>query len=225
MAIGNFSVGTIDLTSVDEKTGLNNTANVYFVPGLGRELSIAELVIAICLDRAAGIESDVVSLMTQMSENTKRLEDLTWIENLLAGYADTGMSAKKVDGGPDYALYACEWYSLIGADPSKLPEGCVGYANFSTDGSKIGRWTDWLQKVQDIEPFPVGLQWENYTADAIDKICNAIETKLDALNTTSQETLIKLQSLTNKRDQTYDLITAMTKNTLTAAQSISSNMR
>ena len=224
MAIGNFSVGTIDLTSVNEKTGLNNTANVYFVPGLGRELSIAELVIAICLDRAADIEAKVVDVMEQMSESTKKIEDLTWVENILVGFIDTGMSAKKVDGGPDFELYACEWYSLIGADPSKLPEGCWGYANVTPDGG-FGRWTDWLVNVCDVEfPFD-GLTWKNYTADEIDKICSAIETKLDALNTTSQETLIQLQSLTNKRDQTYDLITAMTKNTLTAAQSIGSNMR
>ena len=214
MSLGAFSVSTINLTSKDLVTGLNNTANVYFVPGLGRELSIAELVIAICLDRAASLESDVVGIMEEMSATTKDIEELTRVEGILTKYVDSGITRASGDDPP----WACDWGGIL-ENESQLPAGC-GWR-----GPGWNHWTDWVRDMCKLDSFPIPIQKENFSADEVDKACSVIETRLDALNTTSQETLIKLQSLTNKRDQTYDLITAMTKNTLTAAQSIGSNMR
>ena len=37
-------------------------------------------------------------------------------------------------------------------------------------------------------------------------VISTLEDKMDSLNTISQDTLIDLQSLTAKRDQTYDLV-------------------
>ena len=37
-------------------------------------------------------------------------------------------------------------------------------------------------------------------------VISVLEDKMDSLNTISQDTLINLQSLTAKRDQTYDLV-------------------
>ena len=42
-------------------------------------------------------------------------------------------------------------------------------------------------------------------------LCTAIESKMDSLNSFSQEKMIQLQSETNKRDQAYDIITNVLK--------------
>ena len=222
--IENITVDTFDLSSTDEMTGLRNTAKVYWVDGINRPLPLAQLVMAICLERAASKENDVVVLMNKITSTTKKIEELSWIENILVGFADSGIPCKKIDGGPDYELYACEWYSIIGADPSKLPEGCWGYANVTPKGG-IGRWTEWLQNVHGINPFPVDLKAKTYSAADVNKVLDAIDTKLDSLNTTSQKDMILLQSETTKRDQTYDLITAMVKSISGANASIAASMR
>ena len=214
MAIGEFKVGSIDLSSIDENTGLKNTASIYYVPGIGRELSIAELVIAICLDRAADLESKVVGIMESMSQNTKLIEELTRVEGILTKYVGSGITRASGDNPP----WACDWGGILDNE-SQLPAGC-GWR-----GPGWNRWTEWVKDMCKLDTFPIVTNKENYSADEVDKACSAIETRLDSLNTTSQKTLIELQSLTNKRDQTYDLITAMTKSTLTAAQSIGANMR
>lgn len=250
MAVGNFTVGSIDLSSIDENTGLKNTANVYFVPGIGRELSIAELVIAICLDRAADLEAEVVGIMESMSQNTKLIEGLLAVENFLVDKKLNGVDAWRPNTTENY-YWAQDWAALFQTtDKNKMV--IDGYGNIpdkylsanglraKTDGA-MG-WIDFLNK-----EFGVGTEtsaaeyfnilnerikahnndwsWAYFSSDEMSSILGLIDSRLDSLNTTSQKTLIELQSLTNKRDQTYDLITAMTKNSLTAAQSIGANMR
>lgn len=224
--IGPFSVGTIDLSSYDDVTGLKNTANVYYVEGIARPLSLAQLVMAVCLERAATKESKVVELMNTLANTTKAIEQLSWLENILVGFSDTGIPklAKDKRPGLPYDLHACEWYSILASD-QEPPEGCYGYANQAPPGQgDKGRWTNWLESLG-VKPFPVGTMSETYSAADVSKILDAIETRLDSLNTTSQKDMIMLQSETTKRDQTYDLITVMVKSIGGASTSISSSMR
>lgn len=212
MSLGAFSVSTINLTSKDLVTGLNNTANVYWVEGINRELSIAELVIAICLNRASEVEAQVVGLMESMSETTRALEELTHVESLLVAKQESGINGKGIGG----SSLACHWGAIV-ADLGEIPSGC----------SATGSWVDYVndKEIRDAAVLASDFAGATATSSQVENAINAIESRLDALNTISQETLIKLQSLTNKRDQTYDLITAMTKSTLTAGTSISANMR
>ena len=205
MALPNFTVGTINLTSYDEVTGLRNTANVYRVQGIDRELSAAQLVMALCLNRATEIEAQIVSLMEEMAGTTRLIEALSTFESKLVDLQDTGASGRK--------------FSDIGYTAADtLPEGMTLSSDWANDWLWPG--TDPSQYVVDMPKNFV----ESSTA-SIQALITNVETRLDSLNTNSQEKMIQLQSLTNKRDQTYDLITAMVKSMYTAENAIGANLR
>ena len=60
-------------------------------------------------------------------------------------------------------------------------------------------------------------------ADSTD-LLTAIEAKMDAKNTFSQQTMIELQSLTAKRDQSYDMISNVLKSLSTVMTANVNNM-
>ena len=224
--IGDFIVDTIDLSSRNDVTGLKNTANVYWVEGIDRPLPLAQLVMAICFERAAAKEQEVVKLMNTLANTTKMIEELSNYENLIVKHCD-GWTNGKVDG-TDY--WPWDWAMLVESkDDSKRPAGTSDRA----DGGGGKSWIDYFNKTYfnpDGKNPSAELKLSDFnkatwTADDVGKILDAIETKLDSLNTTSQKDMIKLQSETTKRDQTYDLITAMVKSIGGVNSSISSSMR
>ena len=83
MAIG---VDRIYLSMQDTDTGEYLTANVYTVEGVTnvdgspRRLSIGQLVMALCLQRAAALEADIVDKMNHLEDITEKLELMTQIE-------------------------------------------------------------------------------------------------------------------------------------------------
>lgn len=115
--------------------------NVKGADGTTRTLSMAGLVMALCLARATALESGIIEIMQTMERTTEQLENLTRIEEALIG--NTGL----------------------------------------TNGDRA-----FLDNL--------GVSPHNVTA---------IEAKMDSLNSFSQETMIELQSQTNKRDQAYDM--------------------
>lgn len=58
----------------------------------------------------------------------------------------------------------------------------------------------------------------------VDAIIDNIEAKLDTMNTTSQEQMITLQSQTNKRDQSYEMISNVLKSMYTVMSGIVNNV-
>ena len=169
MAIG---VDQIYLTMANPDTGEYLKANVYTVDGVYeadgvtlRRLSIGQLVMALCLQRAAELESDIVKKMGELEDISEMLELMTEIENNVLE-TDVNMSSATVKyKGEDYTYYK------------------------------------FLTEVMEMENVPTG------TANAkSDEFISALESKMDEYNTFSQQTMIMLQSQTNKRDQTYDLI-------------------
>ena len=58
----------------------------------------------------------------------------------------------------------------------------------------------------------------------VDTIIDNIEAKLDTMNTTSQEQMITLQSQTNKRDQSYEMISNVLKSMYTVMSGIVNNV-
>ena len=220
--IGDFIVDTIDLSSRNDVTGLKNTANVYWVEGIDRPLPLAQLVMAICFERAAAKEQEVVKLMNTLANTTKMIEELAWFENLFVEFADKGIYRAGVTTTDPNPIWGCDWGKILKSE-TDLPEGCIWRGG---EDGKYGRWTDWLVAKFEIKTYPSGSQrQENYTPEEVNKVLDSIETKLDSLNTTSQKDMIKLQSETTKRDQTYDLITAMVKSIGGVNSSISSSMR
>ena len=186
--MNSFTVSTIDLSMCDPETGNPITANVYKVDGIARELSISELVMAICLSRATELEGRIVARMEVMGRTTVNIETLTTIQSQLAKLMLEGKEELK-----DIKINVIrpQWYD----DSGKLvPSG---------DLTSFGQLSTFLTQV-------VGLTLGK-DVQKIDDVVASISTKIDSLNTTNQKDLISLQSDTNKRDQSYELITNMLK--------------
>lgn len=188
-----FTIENLDLSMRDPETGNIVTANIYRVPGIERDLSMQQLVMAICLQKAADLEAEIVEIMNNMSTTTTTIENLSTLESKLV--VIDAASVSPTFGG-------ISWMSDLPKEPS-------GYDTIEK------KWTDWAKSPS------IGVKEGTDRASWISNI----ETRLDALNTTSQKSMIELQSKTNKRDQAYDLITAMVKSIGTSTNAIASNMR
>ena len=94
-----FGTVEFDLSMIDQETGRYLTARAYTVEGitdangLPRELSIGQLVMAICLDRASKLEAGIIKLMEKMNATSEQLAGMTKIEEeLLAATAANPLS-------------------------------------------------------------------------------------------------------------------------------------
>ena len=226
-----ISVSTFQLSSKDND-GNANTARVYQVEGVGgagnpRYLPIAQMVMAVCFARAAEKEAEVVKLMNTLANTSAIIEELSRYENLIVEHSE-GWTVGEVDGEKDF--WPHDWAMLVNStDPSKRPAGTQARAVQGADYTWIAYFNKNFfnpdGKTPDAE-LSVEEFWKStWSAADVDKILEAIETKLDSLNTTSQKDMIALQSETTKRDQTYDLISAMVKSISTGNTSIGSNLR
>ena len=190
MAIG---IDTFDLSMTSPDTGRYLTANFYTVDGVTnadgslRQLSIGQLVMAICLNRASKLETDIIALMEEMNSTSLKLGRMTDIEKTVLEYGcymnDTSKNGIVWEG----TNYTCRDFlvNIVGMDSSSVPTGQVTAAN-----------TDFI---------------------------TALESKMDELNTFSQQKMIELQSLTNKRDQSYDMISNVLKSLNTTLTGIVNN--
>ena len=190
-----MAIGTVefDLSMVSPQSGEFLTARAYTVEGVEnadgslRQLSIGQLVMAICLNRASKLEADIIALMEEMSATSAQLAALTDIENdILDGGANmNNINTSHVTyDGQDYTFYDF-LVNVMGFSPSDVPTGFV-------DGSN----TD---------------------------LITLIESKMDEKNSFSQQKMIELQSLTNKRDQSYDMISNILKSLNTTMTGIVNN--
>ena len=190
MAIG---IDTFDLSMVNPDTGRYLTANVYTVDGVTnadgslRELSIGQLVMAICLQRASELETSIIALMEEMNATSAKLAAMTQIEEDIldggANMANASTSSVAYDGTTynfrDFLV------NVVGMSSSEVPSG---FADASS--------TDFI---------------------------TALEAKMDEMNSFSQQKMIELQSLTNKRDQSYDMISNVLKSLNTTMTGIVNN--
>ena len=178
-----MAIGTVefDLSMVSPESGMFLTARAYTVEGVEnadgslRQLSIGQLVMAICLNRASKLETDIIALMEEMSATSAQLAALTDIENdILDGGANmNNINTSHVTyDGQDYTFYDF-LVNVMKFSASDVPTGFA-------DGSN----TD---------------------------LITLIESKMDEKNSFSQQKMIELQSLTNKRDQSYDMISNVLK--------------
>ena len=190
-----MAIGTVefDLSMVSPQSGEFLTARAYTVEGVEnadgslRQLSIGQLVMAICLNRASKLEADIIALMEEMSATSAQLAALTEIENdILDGGAnmDNINTSHVTYDGQDYTFYDF-LVNVMGFSPSDVPTGFA-------DGSN----TD---------------------------LITLIESKMDEKNSFSQQKMIELQSLTNKRDQSYDMISNILKSLNTTMTGIVNN--
>ena len=291
------------------------TGNLYTVAGVTdatgltlRKLSMAELVMVVCLARAAEKERAVIDIMSEMENTTSILNSLTDIEkkllegtsldNIMDSYPYEGYyySAKEflavviggatpnterpqmitlynqlsnnhivdVEGTYEYNgytytkaydyLYAGGITTLTSLDAFNFRSVCEmadsvpdDYVFSDAERQNISLYSgiileenatkeDLIQEIDnkykmDILNFVMLLGYQagvpnpdSYLPSNTDELITEIESKMDSLNSFSQQKMIELQSETNKRDQSYDLITNILKSLNTVQVGISNNI-
>ncbi|MBR4675180.1 MAG: hypothetical protein IKP00_12005, partial [Victivallales bacterium] len=280
------------------------TGKLYTVEGVTdatgvtlRRLSMAELVMVVCLARAAEKERAVIDIMAEMESTTETLNNLTAIEKqILEGASVNSITGNFNYNGTTYTR-ASDFLKVVvygygSSDPNSpllediynqmaggtsLFDIATEYAYNGTNYSAL----DYLDEIGamdhdlygvfhmvDVKPddesslndivvinlmlgliappvpsFPTGCTWgevedilndrygseimssilarkdylnQNYLNNqslpsSTDQLISDIESKMDSLNSFSQQKMIELQSETNKRDQAYDMITNILK--------------
>ena len=176
-----MAIGTVefDLSMVNPDTGLYNTARVYTIDGVNnvdgtpRELSIGQLVMAICaqLEAMTTIESAIIEeFQNNTTGHSKALNDIA---------IGTGQTAVEL-----------------------------------------------LRELGVLDEYQCNVSNTAQTAENIlyDEFITKIESKMDEKNSFSQKTMIELQSLTNKRDQCYDMVSNIIKSLNTVLVGTSNNI-
>ena len=88
------------------------TANYYTVPGITnpdgtpRALSIGQLVMALCLQRATELEAEIVKIVEDLNKTSEDLERLTEIETAIVNATDSSVDLKNTKlVGTDISYY------------------------------------------------------------------------------------------------------------------------
>ena len=123
-----MEVDQIYLSMQSPATGEYLTANVYTIPGVEeadgspRLLSIGQLVMALCLQRAAELETDIVGKMNTLEDITEQLELMTEIENtVLEGDVNMGSKTVKYRG----VQYTYQYFLSDIVEMDNVPSGTV----------------------------------------------------------------------------------------------------
>ncbi len=204
-----MAIGTVefDLSMIDQETGRNMTARAYTVPGITntdgslRELSIGQLVMAICLERASTLEAEIIALMEEMNDISGLLESLTAIEKEVVEFFSTTPNATHFDMSPGVVQVGP--YAGSSWQDALSDQGVISSRNVSSIRND-------------------GAQGNTYISYA--DFVASIEAKMDEKNSFSQQKMIKLQSQTSKRDQAYDMISNILKSLNTVLVGNANNM-
>ena len=198
-----------DLSMVSPETGRYLTARAYTVDGVNnvdgtpRQLSIGQLVMAICLQRATALEATIIALMEEMNSTSAKLEALTEIETEVLKWPDelkaAGTSARSLNNynvSSDNAAYPRVTYKTALVDMGVIANG-ISYVRVSGN------------------PDSDDIMYDDFITQ--------LESKMDEQNSFSQQKMIELQSQTSKRDQSYDMISNVLKSLNTVQVGIVNN--
>ena len=192
MAIG---VDQIYLSMTDPDTGAYLTADVYTVDGVYeadgvtlRRLSVGQLVMALCLKRATDLETGYFypekGIVGRRSPTTGLYH---------RGYMDD------VEDASEQLRCMTEIENAVLSSTVTLSSKTVTY------NGNAYTYDDFLTNVMGVADVPTTANKDS------EAFLGAMEAKMDEKNTFSQETMIKLQSQTSKRDQAYDMISNVLK--------------
>ena len=228
-----MAIGTVefDLSLKNPENGEYLTARTYTVEGVNnvdgtpRQLSIGQLVMAICLQRASRLENGytdpvtnervpgIIDLMEEMNETSAKLESLTEIEQTIIDYyvSDSHTHVYQIDydpndsnPDPDFTppVVQTGYYAEKTLKFALEQEGIVGEGVYYVRDDKVYSGADILY----------------------DDLISTIESTMDEKNSFSQQKMIELQSQTSKRDQTYDMISNVLKSLNTVLVGIANNI-
>ena len=211
-----MAIGTVefDLSMANPETGRRLVAHVYTVDGITntdgslRELSIGQLVMALCLTRASELEARIIGLMESMNTTSAQLEAMTEVEQAVVDWAD--------------AQTTSSYYRLSNHNITSGPYAGVNFYDFLTKsqyglGIDLGVRNYGDVRINDSAPH------DEYEI-LYDAFIEKLESKMDEKNSFSQQTMIELQSQTSKRDQAYDMISNILKSLNTVLVGNANNM-
>ena len=202
-----FETESVRLSMLDPRTGRYLKANVYTLEGVVnedgslREMSIGQLVMAVCLNRATELERDIVKMMDDMAINTDNLAALSSIEEALV--AGKMGSVTWTEESPYMGLTLAASVTFRVQDANGKVVKTVTTSNVNTILDELGI---------------------AYSGKTVADIIAAVEEKIDSFNTVSQEQLIEMQSLTSKRDDTYSLVSNVLKSLYTVLSGNANNL-
>jgi hypothetical protein len=105
------------------------TANYYTVPGVTnpdgtpRALSIGQLVMALCLQRATELEAEIIKIVEDLNKTSEDLERLTEIESAIVNATDSSVNLKTTKlKGTDISYYDFLTNSEYGMGLKNVPE-------------------------------------------------------------------------------------------------------
>ncbi len=203
-----------DLSMIDQDTGRYMTARAYTVDGITnpdgslRELSIGQLVMAICLDRASQLEAAIIVLMNEMNATSGQLESLTEIEQAVVDFYAKTPNAIDLDLSP--GVIQAGYYE------GKSYLSVLQPYNASSNPDGLGVIGAGITTIRNDSA--------NSTSVLLSDFISNIEAKMDEMNSFSQQKMIELQSQTSKRDQTYDMISNILKSLNTVLVGNANNM-
>lgn len=201
-----FSVENINLT-VHDTNGDLLTARVYSMEGIDRKMSIGQLVMAICLQRAAAVEADLIALMSDMSNNTAKLENMTLIQSAFIDWQSSASSTDTCSRNLSAYLSDFEY------------NGTTYYSNANNSPN----WVNFLTEVCGVDSSEIPTT-ATFSYSEVDSMVSILSETMDSLNSVSQEQLISMQSLTNKRDQSYDMVSNILKSLHTTLVTNANNL-
>ena len=158
-------------------------------------------------------------LETQMKEQMKTVQDRNRdIEILNQALAQLRrMRPSDADGSAE--LDSDEQTFLVPKE--RYPVGSVMYESADPDTGMVVANTTGL-----LESYGISLPNYGYmTQDEYDQAIPTVTAKIDSLNSSQQMDMLRLQSLTNKRNEAFDLMTNFVKKSQDARSSIVGNMR
>ena len=181
-----FATEQIELSMCSSQTGLPLTANVYTLEGVTevdgrtpRLMSIGQLVMAICLQRATKLEDEIVDVMDQINANTMLLNGLTSVETELVkvgvgGTFDAGATFTYDDETVTYAEFLSSKAKVTG-----LPSGTSwSYEQVQTAVSLLEDKMDSLNTISQ----DTLIQLQSFTAKR-DQTYDLVSNVLKSLNT------------------------------------------
>lgn len=186
MAISTIDTVQFDLSMISEITGNPLTANMYTVDGVYDTDGVTRRKLSIgqlVMAVCLKIATDYEKqIIDKMAANSRTTTTLEALTDIQSQFVVNGE---------------------FNATPSSedFPDGKWHYY---VNGESVERTTSsWSTLLTDL-----GIQ---YASGELDSAVSEIGNKMDSLNSVNQQDMIELQSLTNKRDQAYDLISAVLK--------------
>ena len=169
----------------------------------GEKVNFQDLMVAVTTQRAATIEKEVEPMATRMTNRNKRLEKLG---NALADLSGIEAASKSDDSGGTWSLdYLKQPSAETRTVLDSIESGLWGYG---TSGKGDGK----------------GKTGYYVTKSNCEKAIQLVKTQIDKLNNESSADMTRLQSLVDRRDESYSTATSLMQKIADTTSSLIKNL-